>query len=527
MRNLMLLAICVCLSTIRISAFCGFYVAKADSQLFNESSQVILVRDGNKTTLTMSNDFKGNVSDFAMVVPVPVVIQRNDISVADQSIFDAFDGYSSPRLVEYHDQNPCQRIMYEREEMKSKSAPMASAKPQADMARGRGVTIEASYTVGEYDILVLSATDSKGLEKWLIENGYKIPKGANEVLRPYIMSNTKFFVAKVNLEEQQNLGFGKLRPLQIRFESPKFMLPIRLGMANAKGNQDLIIYGLSKKGRIECTNYSTINMTSNRKIPEFVQSDFGHFYKDLFAKIWKNKGQKVAFLEYAWDVSPQNGMKCDPCVNPGPTASHLIQAGANWITDNGGGGGGGRGGWNGGGGSGQAYFTRLHVRYNRTAFAQDLMFQETPNRENYQARYIITHPAEGSFDCPDGTTYLKEVIARRQTELANLAQLTGWDISTHRDYVDQYNRLLPAKDRLKQNELLPLIDIDDDGNIENPNEQPQNAPKDEPAVNPTPNNNAYWLYVTLALSAIVIALSAVIVQLLKREKGVFTASKNK
>ncbi|MBP6664720.1 MAG: DUF2330 domain-containing protein [Chitinophagales bacterium] len=537
MKNLLLLTLCVFLSTVRISAFCGFYVAKADSKLFNESSQVILVRDGNKTTLTMSNDFKGDVKDFAMVVPVPVVIKRDDIKIADESLFEALDGYSSPRLVEYYDQDPCPRMMEDDVVYSKDMTESVTLSEVVVTKKSRGVKIEAQYTVGEYDILVLSATDSKGLEKWLIENGYKIPAKAREVLRPYIMSNTKFFVAKVNLEEQQNLGFNKLRPLQIHFESPKFMLPIRLGMANANGNQDLIIYGLSKKGRIECTNYATLNMTSNRKIPEFIKDDFGHFYKDLFAKLWKNKGQKVAFLEYAWDVSPQNGMKCDPCVNPGPQAYHLIQAGADWITDNGGGGG-GRGGWNGGGGGGQAYFTRLHVRYNRTAFAQDLMFQETPNRENYQARYILTHPAQSQFDCgAQATTYLKEVIARRQTELANLAQLTGWDISQYRNYIEQYNNLLPEKDKLKRNELLPIVDIDDDGNTNNPNNEPKSEPQSEPLIdtksnpevipNTDTNTNTTWTYLVMALSAVVVALSVVIVQLLKRGKSAFTSSENK
>ena len=34
------------------AAFCGFYVAKADTQLFNKASQVVLVRDGDRTVLT-------------------------------------------------------------------------------------------------------------------------------------------------------------------------------------------------------------------------------------------------------------------------------------------------------------------------------------------------------------------------------------------------------------------------------------------------------------------------------------------
>ena len=65
-------------------AFCGFYVAKADSNLFNEASQVVLVRDGDRTVITMANDFEGDVEDFAMVIPVrPVVSPRQFISDAE------------------------------------------------------------------------------------------------------------------------------------------------------------------------------------------------------------------------------------------------------------------------------------------------------------------------------------------------------------------------------------------------------------------------------------------------------------
>lgn len=34
-------------------AFCGFYVAKADGSLYNQSSKVVFVRDGRKSTITM------------------------------------------------------------------------------------------------------------------------------------------------------------------------------------------------------------------------------------------------------------------------------------------------------------------------------------------------------------------------------------------------------------------------------------------------------------------------------------------
>jgi hypothetical protein len=88
-------------------AFCGFYVAKADTQLFNKASQVVLVRDGDRTVLTMANDFKGDPKEFAIVIPVPVVLQREQIHVGDRALVDHVDAYSAPRLVEYFDENPC------------------------------------------------------------------------------------------------------------------------------------------------------------------------------------------------------------------------------------------------------------------------------------------------------------------------------------------------------------------------------------------------------------------------------------
>ena len=125
------------------------------------------------------------------------------------------------------------------------SAPMAILEVSVGAAKSRGVTIEARYTVGEYDILILSAKESNGLELWLTENGYRIPAGASRVLGGYIKQGMKFFVAKVNLVEQKKLGFSYLRPIQVAFESPKFMLPIRLGMVNADGPQELFVFALT------------------------------------------------------------------------------------------------------------------------------------------------------------------------------------------------------------------------------------------------------------------------------------------
>ena len=415
-------------------SFCGFYVSKADGTLKNKTSQVILVRDGNRTVITMYNDFKGDTKDFAMVVPVPVVLRKDDIHVVDQSIFQRLNDYSAPRLVEYWDQNPCNPIG---EDEKVFSKAERSASPTMangyDKMKDLGVKIEAKYLVGEYDILILSARESGGLKEWLTSNGYKIPEGAEEVLDPYIKSNLKFFVVKVNEAEKKKLPGNFLRPLQISFNSPKFMLPIRLGMANSDGDQDLIVYAFTRKGRIECTNYRNVNIPTDKKIPLFVQKNFSAFYSNLFDKQWKNEDKSVGFLEYAWDVSPANYYHCDPCIAVAPSQQDLVQSGVWWLgakdwtdysdvdndqPDN---------------GSKNVHFTRLHFRYNRNSFAQDLMFQVTPNTETFQARYVITHPATGNFNCDAGKKYIQDLRKRRKAELTELAALTGRDINNWQD----------------------------------------------------------------------------------------------
>jgi hypothetical protein len=162
-----------------------------------------------------------------------------------------------------------------------------------------------------------------------------------------------------------------------------------------------------------------------------VQKNFGAFYDNLFTHQWNKENQDISFLEYAWDVSPQNFMKCDPCVATAPSEQDIVQAGVWWLHKD----------WSDYSDveeeeedlSRNVHFTRLHFRYNRNHFAQDLMFQVTPNKENFQARYVITHPATGNLSCDAGKKYLLDLKKRRKAELNELTALTGKDIETWQD----------------------------------------------------------------------------------------------
>ena len=147
--------------------------------MVNHASQVVIAHHDDKTVISLMNDYQGEPSDFALVVPVPVVLQKGQVHIGDRELFQKIDAYSSPRLVEYYD-----RIRASMRPMALGAAISRSFAEDAvavkKEAKALGVTVEAEYTVGEYDIVILSAKESMGLRTWLQLNGYKIPLGADQ-----------------------------------------------------------------------------------------------------------------------------------------------------------------------------------------------------------------------------------------------------------------------------------------------------------------------------------------------------------
>ncbi len=440
-------------------AFCGFYVSGADASLYNNATMVVMMREGTRTVLSMQNNYEGPPEDFAMIVPVPVVLQEENVKTLPKEIFARVDKLAAPRLVEYWEQDPCRPVVAM--EIALSAAPQARRKGALNDASGGadlGVTIEAQFKVAEYDIVVLSAKDSGGLDTWLRKNRYNIPKGADKVLRPYVEQNTKFFVAKVDAKKVKfKDGRAVLSPLRFHYDSPKFTLPVRLGLLNSSGEQDLIVHVLAKDKRYEVANYKNASIPTNIVVEDRVRNGFGAFYEALFARTTeKNPGAVVT--EYAWDAT-----SCDPCPEPPLTMPELATLGADVIvptkpdpysdipgvvprrpqpTR-----------WAGG-----FVLTRLHYRYDKNGLDEDLVFREAgpiiggrgmPDQQgqlaerraqaseinNFQGRYVILNRWEGALACdqplrgvwggPPGGGQPKPMSTPNPMDGGNIPTLTG------------------------------------------------------------------------------------------------------
>lgn len=389
----------------RADAFCGFYVGGAGTKMFNNATQVVLMRHGQTTVLSMQNNYQGPPSRFAMVIPVPVVLKEQNVKTLPHDVFDKIDTLGAPRLVEYWEADPCNP----RPQLDFASRPgtmeleSTSATSDSSDEEEYKVKIEARFSVGEYDIVVLSAGESTGLERWLRKNEYAIPDDVAPLLRPYIEQGMKFFVAKVDPKKVRfENGMATLSPLRFHYDTPEFALPIRLGLANSNGAQDLIINILAPALRYEVANYPNITIPTNLAIKPSAKDRFAEFYVSLFDHAVSQVPNAVV-TEYAWDSGT-----CDPC--PGPTldANDLATFGADVISttykDTGPG----------------MTLTRLHARYGKEV-KNDLVFRAVqpigggrgapdPNgwldtkvtnegSNNFQGRYSIMHPWTGAVAC--------------------------------------------------------------------------------------------------------------------------------
>ncbi len=444
LRGVLILMLLLALGTPRrAAAFCGFFVSGADASLYNSASQVVLLRNGNRTTLTMTNNYKGPPEDFALVVPVPVVLQKRDVKIVDPQILRHLDHVTAPRLVEYWEQDPClAREPYTGATGRTFEALLSVAPgTSAESAeRDLGVRIEAKFVAGEYEILVLSAKESSGLETWLRLNHYKLPSGAAQALAPYIREQMKFFVAKVNIKKvhRDAQGLVVLSPLRFEYDASELRLPVRLGLLNADGPQDLIVYILHPEERFEVANLPNFFIPTNLDVSDPVRAGFGAFYDSLFAEALHAEGGRAVATEYAWGSN-----SCDPCPEPPLADDDLRTLGAPQRTVT----------WNNRQplpvptttpldppaqgtrtvyprlvttGSSYSFvqpyvITRLHVRYSKGTLSEDLLFRSAPpvigGREPsgggqgatvvgrnvgssaFQGRYIIRHYWEGPVAC--------------------------------------------------------------------------------------------------------------------------------
>ena len=441
-------------------AMCGCMVARVpppanpteSGALLNKATMVVLMREGTHTVLSFANDYFGPAEDFALVVPVPVVLHEGDVRTLDRGVFDRLQAVAAPHMVELWEQNPCPMPVAAMRPGSSgggRGMDMlggGQAEGAAAMAAPPPVVVEAQFQEGEYDITVLGATDSTALFDWLQNNGYHLPRGAERFLRPYVQQGMKFFVARVDIGRLRQVAARRraqlqrsqqwmpddlsqlvqgppvanapatdadlgrfLSPLRMHYESESFALPVRLGLINSMGEQDLVIHVLSPEGRYEVANYGNRFVPTNVHVHGRAARSFGRFYDTFFGTLSGRSPRRV-FTEFAGPITPvASDPGCVGCARPGLAPTDLSALGEEIL-----------GGGNQAPRVGAYTLTRLHYRYGRNGLPDDLVFRQArpmaggmesattarlgnragrSNANDFRVRFIAQHRWSGALAC--------------------------------------------------------------------------------------------------------------------------------
>lgn len=306
-------------------AFCGTFVGGDGALLANTQSRVVLANDGLVTTLTFAVDYQGAAAEFAMLLPVPQVLGPEDVGTVPAELLTRIDEWSTPREVAY----TCDDVVSSSINTGGCGFALGCAAESAlDGAVGDegatadgSVTVEASFSEAGYEFVVLSAEESAGLQTWLDDNGYALPAGGDAVLQEYIDAGVYFLAAKVALAAADG-EVQWLPPIQLRYESSTWSLPIRIGTISAEGTQEVTVFALgdSAQGEVAIANYPEVTVEDECMRPD--AANLGEYYRGRLDEAFA--GQAGWIQEYSWDLTAN----CDPCTSAqGLTPEELEQLG--------------------------------------------------------------------------------------------------------------------------------------------------------------------------------------------------------
>jgi len=347
-------------------AFCGYYVGSTGTALQNHASQVVIARDGNRTTLTIAQDVTTDTTNFVMIVPVPEVMGEGAVSELGTSPFAVIDAYSAPRLVAYPCDTYAQVVvpppgpaLWTALACIAHETPMKdSGSNEAAESLEASATVAANFVTGVYEIVILDAQQAGGILNWLEDEGLAIDARAGRLIQEYLDAGSYFFVARVALPEA---GSVWLPPLKMTYHSEVFGIPIRLGTLNAVDEQELLLYTLTaeRAGGTGIANYREVDVED-----ECLWRGHGPFGDFYASQLDEGLDGDVGWVrEYEW-----SGGKCDPCTTEPLSSSTLRELG--WT-------------------DGSSYvLTRMRMRYAPTAVDADLVLYSRGYDTTEQMRYV-------------------------------------------------------------------------------------------------------------------------------------------
>lgn len=350
------------------AAFCGTYVGSAGETLRNRASQVVLVREGRRTTITMANDVLDAGADLTMLVPVPGDVDPADVRVQAVGPMERVDRYAAPRLVEY----TCEDLHGDSDLASAGCSCAADAAKELlstyAMEALPGFLDAAGLADAELEVEVLTAASAAELAGAPSLAGRTLSAEASALIDEALAGGAAFISVRVVMAAPSPDALW-LPPIQFSYTSDTLSLPVRLGALNSPGSQDIILHVITDKdaGQVGIANLPEVRAEDECMWRKDGLETFSSFWEDQFSAAVEGAVAGGAFgaymTEYVWQPTG-----CDPCNAVGPLDADTLAA-VGYTGD-----------------PAQSAITRLHVRY--APGADDLMLYPSNSLAFEQVRYI-------------------------------------------------------------------------------------------------------------------------------------------
>jgi hypothetical protein len=230
-----------------LSLNAGFKIPPLSKSKFREpfqciSQDALIVFDKNNEKLIMEFKYKGDVENFAWVIPFPA---KPSVFKVDISPFEELKNLYSKSLLH--------TPMLDAMELNSvkKMINLALTKKKNKEIIADDVQVINRKQVGVYDTVVLSTSDITSLKKWLKNNGFAVNTDSEKIIKHYSGKKYYWLALKVGFKPNKAThatfkNSGTLPPVAVEFKTDKPYYPL-YSFAGKKNKLHLNLFLFAKK----------------------------------------------------------------------------------------------------------------------------------------------------------------------------------------------------------------------------------------------------------------------------------------
>jgi hypothetical protein len=402
-------------------AFPGVCVGRGGASCLVHTTHVVVLRDRGTTVVTVMADYEGPITPFLFVLPVPSDVTAERVQTVKRGIVGRLEQISAPRLLTFYEQDPC------------RPGPAEQAWEERILAHGRGFLTPGwvpplssadrepeepkvskdpvlKGVESEFRYQVLSVPGPSELARALRERGYPLSQAGLDALGPSLRAGRGLLLAEVMPDRAELLGDRRLQLGGVRYWSrqPLTTLPVRLGLLNARGRQDLFVYVLDREHRYQARDYENRIPPSNLEIDPERMPGVGPLYDALFERI-RARSPRAFVTEFAWSTAGCG----EPCPDEPLQPRELLSLGGDVVASE---------------GTEEEkpsyVLSRLHSRYDAASLPHDVELAPAERalragvgipkgpsaelshgagpaaRDQIQVRFVAVRPWEGAIPCP-------------------------------------------------------------------------------------------------------------------------------